>query len=98
MRVVIGVGLLAVVVAGWLFLQAPPVAADYVSAREEMVRHVRAGGVTDDRVLAAMGRVPRHEFVPESVRAQAYANRPLDIGRGQTISQPQVVAIMTAAV
>ncbi|MBI2994905.1 MAG: protein-L-isoaspartate(D-aspartate) O-methyltransferase [Gammaproteobacteria bacterium] len=49
----------------------------------------------DERVMQAMGRVPRHEFVPESVRSHAYANRPLPIGNGQTISQPYIVALMT---
>jgi protein-L-isoaspartate(D-aspartate) O-methyltransferase len=46
-------------------------------------------------VLAAMGRVPRHEFVPERLRGKAYADRPLPIGYGQTISQPYIVALMT---
>jgi protein-L-isoaspartate(D-aspartate) O-methyltransferase len=46
-------------------------------------------------VLAVMGKVPRHEFVPEQQRLQAYKNRPLPIGFGQTISQPYIVAIMT---
>ena len=49
----------------------------------------------DDRVLAAMGRVPRHEFVPSELRRHAYDNRPLPIGYGQTISQPYIVALMT---
>ena len=48
-----------------------------------------------DEVMAAMGRVPRHQFVPESERAHAYENRPLAIGYGQTISQPYIVALMT---
>jgi len=47
------------------------------------------------KVLAAMKAVPRHEFVPEDVRGSAYRNRPLPIGRGQTISQPFIVALMT---
>ncbi|HKU70426.1 MAG TPA: protein-L-isoaspartate(D-aspartate) O-methyltransferase [Burkholderiales bacterium] len=47
------------------------------------------------RVMAAMGKVPRHEFMPVSQRAQAYANRPLPIGLGQTISQPYIVALMS---
>jgi protein-L-isoaspartate(D-aspartate) O-methyltransferase len=54
------------------------------------------GGSTDARVLAAMGRVPRHEFVPWTQRPFAYDNRPLPIGHGQTISQPYIVAAMTA--
>jgi protein-L-isoaspartate(D-aspartate) O-methyltransferase len=48
-----------------------------------------------ERVMDAMASVPRHEFVPERVRAKAYENRPLPIGRGQTISQPYIVALMT---
>ncbi|HLV68622.1 MAG TPA: hypothetical protein VKY73_22550, partial [Polyangiaceae bacterium] len=67
--------------------------------REHMVRTtIEAEGVDDARVLAAMRRVPRHRFVPESVRGAAYADRPLPIGWGQTISQPYIVAAMTAAV
>ena len=52
-------------------------------------------GITDARVLAAMDRVPRHEFVPPDLRAQAYADHPLPIGYEQTISQPFIVAFMT---
>jgi protein-L-isoaspartate(D-aspartate) O-methyltransferase len=65
-------------------------------ARVRMVREQIAGrGITDPRVLAAMSRVPRHELVPEGVRAHAYEDRPLPIGHDQTISQPFVVAYMT---
>jgi protein-L-isoaspartate(D-aspartate) O-methyltransferase len=49
----------------------------------------------DPAVMSVMGRVPRHEFVPEPERARAYANQPLPIGHGQTISQPYIVALMT---
>ena len=49
----------------------------------------------DPAVMDAIGRVPRHEFVPEETRSSAYANRPLPIGHGQTISQPYIVALMT---
>jgi protein-L-isoaspartate(D-aspartate) O-methyltransferase len=49
----------------------------------------------DERVIEVLGRVPRHEFVPESMRPLAYENRPLPIGNQQTISQPYVVAVMT---
>jgi len=48
-----------------------------------------------DRVMAAVAKVPRHEFVPDGERRNAYANRPLPIGLGQTISQPYIVALMT---
>ena len=49
----------------------------------------------DERVMRALGKVPRHEFVPAGERASAYENRPLPIGHGQTISQPYIVAIMS---
>ncbi|KPJ60367.1 MAG: protein-L-isoaspartate O-methyltransferase [Latescibacteria bacterium DG_63] len=52
-------------------------------------------GVKDPQVLAAMRKVPRHEFVPESYRNYAHADEPLPIGEGQTISQPYIVALMT---
>jgi protein-L-isoaspartate(D-aspartate) O-methyltransferase len=57
-----------------------------------------ARGVTDPAVLAAMRAVPRHRFVPEAMRPMAYDDGPLPIGKGQTISQPYVVAVMTAAI
>ena len=56
---------------------------------------IRRRGVTDEDVLAAMETVPRHEFVPEQYKTQAYADHPLPIGYGQTISQPYIVALMT---
>ncbi len=49
----------------------------------------------DSRVMAALEKVPRHEFIPEANRAEAYDNRPQPIGHGQTISQPYIVAVMT---
>jgi protein-L-isoaspartate(D-aspartate) O-methyltransferase len=52
-------------------------------------------GITNQRVLSVMGSVPRHEFVPADLRAQAYGDHPLPIGHGQTISQPFIVAFMT---
>jgi protein-L-isoaspartate(D-aspartate) O-methyltransferase len=62
----------------------------------EMVeRQIRRRGVTDEDVLAALENVPRHEFVPPQHQSQAYADRPLPIGHGQTISQPYIVALMT---
>jgi len=56
---------------------------------------LRARDIEDPRVLAAMGRVPRHLFVPAALRFRAYADHPLPIGNGQTISQPYIVALMT---
>lgn len=64
-------------------------------ARLLMIEHqLRARGIADARVLEAMRSVPRHEFVPEAVRGQAYADRALPIGDNQTISQPYIVALM----
>jgi protein-L-isoaspartate(D-aspartate) O-methyltransferase len=63
---------------------------------QRMVREqLRAGGISDPRVLAAMAKVPRHRFVPEDQQTLAYDDRPLPIGFGQTISQPYIVAFMT---
>jgi protein-L-isoaspartate(D-aspartate) O-methyltransferase len=56
---------------------------------------LRGRDITDERVLAAMRRVPRHAFVPARARSLAYGDHPLAIGHGQTISQPYVVALMT---
>jgi len=93
--------------AGWLGLigrgQAAPSLASggsdtFAEARQQMVisQLLSSGrGITNARVLAAMGRVPRHEFVPERLRAQAYDDHPLPIGYGHTISQPFIVAFMT---
>ncbi len=77
-----------------------PVVTDdaLVRARASMVaEQIEARGVTDRATLAAMGAVARHEFVPRQVAAEAYADHPLPIGHGQTISQPYVVAFMTEA-
>jgi protein-L-isoaspartate(D-aspartate) O-methyltransferase len=64
--------------------------------RRRMVEgQIRARGIRNERVLAAMERVPRHLFVPEDLRRAAYEDRPLPIGEGQTISQPYIVALMT---
>jgi protein-L-isoaspartate(D-aspartate) O-methyltransferase len=71
---------------------------DLARARERMVEsQIAARGVTDARVLGVMRDVPRHCFVPASVAPYAYDDRPLPIGEGQTISQPYMVASMTAA-
>ena len=70
-----------------------------VKLRQAMVkRQLQDRDITDERVLAAMGRVPRHEFVPVEFLAQAYEDHPLPIGYGQTISQPYIVALMTQLV
>jgi protein-L-isoaspartate(D-aspartate) O-methyltransferase len=78
-----------------------PLASDeseLARARERMVtEQIEARGVTSSRVLTAMRTVPRHEFVPENARHDAYGDHPLPIGHGQTISQPYIVAFMTDA-
>ncbi len=71
---------------------------DEAIAREAMVNQQIAGrGIRDARVLHAMRQIPRHAFVPEAMRAQAYDDHPIAIGRGQTISQPYMVGLMTEA-
>ncbi|RKY70113.1 MAG: protein-L-isoaspartate O-methyltransferase [Candidatus Latescibacterota bacterium] len=71
---------------------------DYESLRLRMVeRQIRARGVRDERVLEAMRKVPRHVFVPPDLVDEAYEDHPLSIGKGQTISQPYIVALMTEA-
>jgi protein-L-isoaspartate(D-aspartate) O-methyltransferase len=70
----------------------------YRLARERMVEtQIKARGIKDERVLKAMLKVPRHLFVDEALRDQAYGDFPLPIGEGQTISQPYIVALMTEA-
>jgi protein-L-isoaspartate(D-aspartate) O-methyltransferase len=70
----------------------------YRLARERMVEtQIKARGLKDERVLKAMLKVPRHLFVDEALRDQAYGDFPLPIGEGQTISQPYIVALMTEA-
>jgi len=70
----------------------------YKGLREAMVKNqIEARGITDEKVLAAMRKVPRHLFVSEALMDQAYADHPLPIGEQQTISQPYIVALMTQA-
>ena len=71
-------------------------AREFAVERERMVKEqVAMRGVTDERVLRAMRKVPREQFVPEQIRGQSYSDGPLPIGYDQTISQPFVVAFMT---
>ncbi len=80
-----------------LFAAAAPEDMRHASRREAMVRtQIASRGVADPATLRAMGAVKRHLFVPESAAAVAYDDRPLPIGYGQTISQPYIVAYMTA--
>ena len=69
---------------------------DYEKERIRMVdEQIALRGVQDPRVLAAMRKVPRHEFMPEALRDRAYGDHAMPIGEGQTISQPYIVAVMT---
>jgi protein-L-isoaspartate(D-aspartate) O-methyltransferase len=71
-------------------------AQPFEQQRREMVEEqIKARGVKNPSVLAAMLQIPRHQFVPENVRAQAYADHPVPIGEGQTISQPYIVGLMS---
>jgi protein-L-isoaspartate(D-aspartate) O-methyltransferase len=74
-------------------------AAKAEAARAAMVRaQIERRGVRDPRVLEAMRRVPRECFVPQALAAHAFEDRPLPLGAGQTISQPYIVALMTALI
>jgi protein-L-isoaspartate(D-aspartate) O-methyltransferase len=80
----------------FLLLSQITAAADYRQARLEMVSsQIADWGVGDELTLAAMRKVPRHQFVPKKLAAHAYKDLPLPIGHGQTISQPYIVAFMT---
>lgn len=75
-----------------------PAADTFQEQRQLMVtRDLKGRGIRDRQVLAAMGKIPRHLLVEERYRKDAYADHPLPIGEGQTISQPHVVALMTEA-
>jgi protein-L-isoaspartate(D-aspartate) O-methyltransferase len=65
-------------------------------ARRNMVEYqLRTRSIRDERVLLAMEKIPRHEFIPENLRSQSYEDHPVPIGEGQTISQPYIIAYMT---
>ena len=86
-------------VLGTFLFISPVMASDpYIQKRMQMVqKDIQGRGVKDPKVLEAMGKIPRHLFVDESFKEKAYADHPLPIGEGQTISQPYVVALMTEA-
>lgn len=70
--------------------------SSFLQQRKEMVENqVRARNITQADIVSAMETVPRHLFMPETVRSEAYADKPISIGWGQTISQPYLVALMT---
>jgi protein-L-isoaspartate(D-aspartate) O-methyltransferase len=76
----------------------PETENEFTGQRERMVDvQIQARGIRDEKVLQALRKVPRHLFVPDNLRSYAYADEPLPIGEGQTISQPYIVAYMTEA-
>jgi protein-L-isoaspartate(D-aspartate) O-methyltransferase len=91
--------LVLILLSSYFFGAAPAPAAeegDFKAARQRMVeKDLKGRDITDPQVLEIMGRVPRHLFVEKSLQRQAYADHPLPIGEGQTISQPYIVALMT---
>jgi protein-L-isoaspartate(D-aspartate) O-methyltransferase len=89
---------IAVGLAAVLALCASAAAGDgYETPRHVMVEEqIKQRGITDPAVLAAMEQVPRHLFVPDSARGQAYSDQPLALGQGRTVYQPYVVALMTS--
>jgi protein-L-isoaspartate(D-aspartate) O-methyltransferase len=88
--------LIIVVSPAFLMGQVQKDAPKYRQARGKMVlSQIRLRGISDEKVLKAMSEVLRHSFVPEELASQSYADHPLPIGEGQTISQPYIVALMT---
>lgn len=86
-----------IITLGWFFPLA--LNQDYAKLREQMVKtQIQNRDVKDPGTLSAMRKIPRHSFVPSSEIANAYDDRPLPIGYGQTISQPYIVAFMTESI
>lgn len=98
---ILSLGAMLLIVGNWFragTARTVPGDDHFTAARQRMVREQLHGwthDITNQRVLAAMSKVPRHEFVPVALRAYAYDDGPLPIGFDQTISQPFVVAFMT---
>src|SRR6266568_9026620 len=88
--------LLVLVLAATSCHHSPTSTSEFAAQRQKMVeQQLKPRGIHDERVLAAMAKVPREEFVPENLRAQSYSDNALPIGHDQTISQPFIVAFMT---
>jgi protein-L-isoaspartate(D-aspartate) O-methyltransferase len=80
------------------WIDSPPDTDQYAPERRRMVEsQIRNRGISDERVLDAMLRIPRHEFVAEEFRSQAHGDHPIPIGESQTISQPFIVAVSLQA-
>jgi protein-L-isoaspartate(D-aspartate) O-methyltransferase len=98
MRIKLGIFWSGVILVAGLGFMVPQGlgAENFQQARQAMVSaQLQGRDITDPRVLAAMGRVPRQRFVPKALASRAYGDHPLPIGWGQTISQPYIVALMT---
>jgi protein-L-isoaspartate(D-aspartate) O-methyltransferase len=98
--IIVGLGL-ALLAAHLLVTRLPAQTINsdsgFETERRNMVdRQIASRGISDQRVLAAMRKIPRHRFVPRRLWSKAYADHPLPIGEGQTISQPYIVALMSA--
>src|SRR6266404_3192307 len=89
-------GLIVAILAVTGCHRTPTTSSEFATERQKMVEEqLRPRGIHDQRVLMAMAKVPREEFVPENLRAQSYSDNALPIGHDQTISQPFIVAFMT---
>src|SRR5256885_14269963 len=89
-------GLIVALIAVTGCHRSPTTTSEFATERQKMVeQQLKPRGIRDDRVLAAMAKVPREEFVPENLRAQSYSDTALPIGHDQTISQPFIVRFMT---
>ncbi len=89
--------LAAALLAAGLVCGSAAAGDNYESERHAMVeQQIKKRGITKPEVLAAMEQVPRHMFVPDSLRSEAYSDRPLSIGQGRTLYQPYMVALMTS--
>src|SRR6266540_6163093 len=87
------------ILAFLIFISLPLQEDHYKESREKMVKQqIENRGIKDKSVLKAMRSVKRHLFVPENIISEAYSDRPLPIGHGQTISQPYIVAYMTEVI
>src|SRR5262249_48265363 len=80
---------------GWAGVAGAEHGADALARSRMVAQQIEDRGGKNERVLEVMRAVPRHLFVPKALEAKAYADHPLDIGHGQTISQPYIVAAMT---
>jgi protein-L-isoaspartate(D-aspartate) O-methyltransferase len=93
------VKLILILVFSIMWKYSFPQVEKYTSARNDMVKYqISDRGISNSEVLDAMRKIPRHLFVPAEYQNEAYGDYPLPIGHGQTISQPYIVAYMTAAV